>query len=94
MNDTPGGETNMSVANCLYSCQRDGYLLAGIEDVNQCCKLPVACDGLIFSDHHQLVATSSPTARYLLMVAPRLVTCLVQATAPVRLLSTVQLVIY
>lgn len=36
MDTSPGGETNMTVANCVYSCQGAGYLLAGVEDSGQC----------------------------------------------------------
>lgn len=45
--NTPGGGTNMSVANCVYSCQQDGYLLAGVEDASQCCKFLGIDDMLI-----------------------------------------------
>jgi hypothetical protein len=39
--DVPGGGNNMSVANCVDSCQAAGYVLAGVEFAGQCCEFCV-----------------------------------------------------
>lgn len=37
--DVPGGKNNMTVANCVSTCQAAGYLLAGVKYSGECCQL-------------------------------------------------------
>ena len=36
--NVPGGKQNLTVAQCISSCQTGGYVLSGVEASGQCCK--------------------------------------------------------